>query len=664
MKKILIVVTALCFFNYAAEQAIAADEKKTGTSKGLIEAAFSPIDTILGPVTELDKIVVTPSRTAERIGSSSSSISVIDSADFERKKVDTIKEALKEEVGIDVVQAGPFQGYTDLLIRGGSSNQTLILIDGVKAYDPIAPGGGYNLANLTTDNVQQVEILRGPQSALYGSDAMAGVVSISSRKATKPYVNAMFEGGSFNTFTESVEAGSASHGFAYSISATQMNTKGLSQAQAKKNNQESDPYDRTSLATRADYDISPETAIGATFRYIKAHFAFDQGADTDDDNSFCATNEFFTTLYGSHTLFDCWEHAVKLGWMETKRQYFDDDSPLAFDFDRSKYFGRYFKVDYTSTLNIKDIDKVVLGYDHSEESGDYYSQNDFWGFMSVDDMGKVFARESSFFAENRVNIADRLSSTQGFRVSHHSRAGTNITYRFDGSYMFATGTKVRGLIASGYKAPSLYQLFAPANAFFGGGNPSLQPEKSQSYEYGIDQYICGDKLILGTTYFFTIYRDLIDAPYDSTTWFTGQYVNIGKSTVRGIEATIKAKPAKSLKVTGGFTYQKAWDYTNDQEMIRRPEHKFYVECFWQAIEKLSVDVILRYTGPRSDNLNIYNNTYKDKEYTVVNAVVNYDITKNFSAYVKFDNIFNKYYEDVRGYTSSPFATYGGVKARF
>lgn len=666
MKRILIIcLLALCVCASAR-----AEEKKEDVLKKLLETAVSPIETVLGPITELERIVVTPSRTEEKLGAASSSISVITSDDFDRRKIEMAKDALKTEVGVDVRQAGAFQGMTDILIRGGRSSQTLVMIDGVRAYDPIEPAGAYNMANLTLDNIRQIEILRGPQSALYGSDAMAGVVNIISKKAMDTYVNATWEAGSFYTFKELFEAGYAGHGFHYSLAGSRLDTKGLSQAQAKRNCQERDPLDRTAVALRADYDIKDNASVGATFRHTKSHYAIDQGADTDDDNAFSIIRETFGTLYADLRPFEWWRNSLKLGWMETMRQYFDDDSPLALDFDRSKYFGKYFKLSYQSEFELAGVDRIVAGYEYTKETARFYTQNDFsdplWrAIMLTQEMPEISAKDNSFYLENRFNLSDRLTSTQGLRVSRHSTSGTHATYRLDGSYLFANGTKIRGLVATGLKSPSLYQLYAPSNDYFGGGNASLQPEKSSSYEYGLDQYLFGDKTIAGITYFYTLYTNLIDALTDPNTWITDKYTNIGKAQVHGIEFSLKTRPADYLRVNFGLTYLKTKDFQNDQEMIRRPERKFFVECFWQASKALNFDLRIRYNGPMSDNISGATwNTYKVKDFVVVDGAANYDISKVFSVYIKADNIFNKYYEEVRGFTAPPFSLYGGVKAKF
>ncbi len=643
-----------------------ADEKKETVIEKFLDSAASP----LRPVTKfttLDKIVVAPSRVEERLGSASCSVSVQDTEDFERKEVYLVKDTLKDEVGIDVRQSGAFQGDTSILMRGGNSNQTLIMIDGMKAYDPISPGGSYNIANLTLDNVDQIEILRGPQSALYGSDAMAGVISVSTKKAMETYARVSYEGGSFFTNQEQFEIGSVTHGLHYTFAGSQFNTKGISQAEAKANCQERDTYDRTSLAGRIDYDINDRAAVGGTVRWTQAHYAFDQGANTDDDNAFSFFREAFVTLFADQELMKRWSHHIKLGWMQTMRQYFDDNSPVAFDFDRSKYFGKSFKLDYQNTIEAHEFDKIVIGYEYTDESAQFYSQNNFSGFMTNDIMSEVSANEGDLYLENRINIHDRFTSTQGMRVIHHTRAGTHMVYRFDASYLFFTGTKVRGLIATGFKAPSLYQLFAPANAFFGGGNANLNPEKSASYEFGMDQFLFDEKILASVTYFHTVYRDLVDALTDPNTFFTAAYANIGKTQVHGIEANVTIKPIDTVKVIWGFTYQSTKDFQNDQELIRRPARKFYLETFWQATKKLSFDLRTQYNGPMSDNLSNPAwalNTYKVKEFIVFDSVVNYDINKNFSVYLKTDNIFNKHYEEVRGYGTTPFSMYGGVKAKF
>jgi len=651
MKKI-VVVLLVC--GILCAKVCSAEDKDEFFSK-LLKTAVSPIDSILGATTELDKIVVTPSRFEEKLGSSSCSISVVDSDDIDRQKLDTLKGTLRDQIGLDVVQKGAFQGQTSLFTRGADSNKTVIFVDGIKAYDPISPNGAYDLAHLTLDNVSSVEILRGAQSTLYGSDAMAGVINIASKKAEDTYVNGWFEGGQLYTYSENLELGSVANGFHYSASASQLCTKGISQLQAKNNNPEHDPYERTAVAARVDYDIADWASVGATMRYTNARFEYD---DTiDDDNLVGRYRETFFTLYGEHTILEHWKHSLRLGWMETIRRNFDDPPPAG-DYQRSNYLGKFFKLDYNHVIDFREIDTVVLGYDYTEEIGDSY--NDY-GPGAVYDMPKASSREGDFYVENRLNIGDRLTSTQGFRVAHHSQAGTFSTYRFDASYLFVTGTKVRGLIATGYRAPGLFQLFTPRDPYMGaGGNPNLKPEKNFSYEYGADQYIFGDKLIMSATYFFAIYKDIIDA-VETAPWFYDDYKNVGKQSMHGIELSAKASPLKNLTIRGGYTYQKTKNIQTGRELLRRPENKFFIEWHWEIVPKLSMDCRLRYNGPQVESDLTLS---KGKEYTVVDMILNYDISKNFSVYSKILNLFDAHYEEAIGYGTLPFTAYGGVKVKF
>ena len=649
--------------------AFAEEEKAANFVQNLLDVAFSPVDKILGSSTVLDEIVVTPSKVGEKLSSTSCSISVITKEDLDATKIDTPTGALRYVPGLDVVQTGPFQGTTDLYMRGAKSGQTLILVDGIRASDAISISGAYDISHLTMDNIDQIEVLRGPQSALYGTDAMAGVISFQSKRTEKPYAEVSFEGGSFFTFREHAEFGSANNGFHYNVSCTRLDTKGISQAQAKRNCQERDPYDQTGIATRCDYDIGDKGSIGTTFRYIYGNYDCDYGANRDDDTYAGKYYDSFFTLYGNCRLLENWDQSLRLGWMEAKRLYACDDD-YVYKFNRSKYVGDTFRLTYENTLEMGDYDTVIIGYEHTEEIGDYYSEdaNYYTGVHEANDMPKVFDRSDDFYLENRINYKDRLTSTQGMRVTHHSRAGTYTTCRFDGSYLFHTGTKVRGLIATGFKAPTLYQLYAPSiTYYFDGGNPDLQPEKSFSYEFGADQYLMDGKITAQCTYFFTIYDNLIDARTNPTTWVTEQYRNIGKAQVHGIETSLSMNPVEQVKISTGLTYQATKDFSNDQELPRRPKYKFFIETLYHMTKNLSFDVRVRYNGPSSNNLSNPSwgtNSDKIKEYTVVDMTANYDISKNFSVYMKVDNLFNKYYEEARGYTTSPFALYGGVKAKF
>ena len=650
-------------------QEASADEKESGKGaqplkrfigQEVIESLIRPMEEIIQPVFELERIVVTPTKTEEKLGAASSSITYIGKDTLEKEHIYTVKEALRNTVGVDVAENGRFAGTTSVFLRGANSNQTLVLMDGVKLYDPIAPGAAFNFNHLTTDNIDRIEVVRGSQSALYGSDAVGGVINIETKKAERPFVNAAFEAGSFYTTHESVECGAKTKGLHYSFGFSRFDTKGVPCAQVKNNNPERDDYERTGLSGRIDYDITEGLTIGGTTRYTTAKFEYDEFGFDDPDLT-ARHEDWLFTNYIDHKVFDWWRYIVRCGWMNTLRKDFDENNFSTPDYMRDKYSGKYFKVDYQNNFIIKEIDTIVIGYDYTEEMGDSYREQN--GVVS--DMPKVFARNSSLYLENRLNLNDRLTSTQGMRIDYHSQAGTHITYKIDGSYLFPWATKMRGSVATGFKAPTLYQLNAPViPSWFGwggfdGGNPSLQPETSQSYEFGLDQFIFSDKGILSWTYFHTRFKDLINARVNPVTWHVDQYTNINKAYSHGNEFEIKLKPIDTFETSFSYTLMETRDYGTDSSLLKRPDRKFKFEADWTVFPKFETDLIIKYVGPRMDwGLD------KLKEYYRVDVIMNYQLTKNMTVFARVENLFDERYEETRGYTEPGISAYGGVKAAF
>lgn len=641
----------------AANVSFAKDEEKSIFER-ILETAISPAESILGHVSDLGRIVVAPTRVEEKLGTASSSITTVDPAEAERRGESKLEEVLRDMPAVDVAQNGVV-GPTSVFMRGANSNQTLVLLDGVKLYDPISTSGAYDFTFFTLDNIERIEVVRGAQSSLYGSDAVGGIISMETKKANTTYASGMFEAGSFFTTHESFEMGSFVNNLHYSVAGSQINSKSISQAQAKKNNVERDPYDRTVFSARVDYDINENMTTGGTFRYTLAHIKYDN-FDVDDP-ALCARNEStIFTYYVDQKIFDWWKYRASMGWMNTLRRDYDDPHGPDTYYLRDYYLGKYFKFDYLNTFSICDIDTVLIGYEHTNELGDSYKES----YGSVSDMPKVFSKNEAFYLENRFNYKDRLVSTQSMRVDHHSSAGTHVTYKVDGAYLFATATKVRGSIATGFKAPNLYQLHAPSSPgsggryASGGGNSSLEPETSFSYEYGIDQYIAGEKFIASVVYFNNRFKNLINTTTDSQ-WNTSQYTNIGKAYSYGIESEVKFKPCDYFKAALSYTWMKTKDYSTDEELLKRPENKFKAQFSWTVFPKFEVDTIIRYTGIRFDY-----GPVKLKQYTVVDLAFNYDLTKNLTLTGRVENLFDKMYEETAGNGEPGIGAYGGVRAKF
>ena len=339
--------------------------------------------------------------------------------------------------------------------------------------------------------------------------------------------------------------------------------------------------------------------------------------------------------------------------MDNLRRDFDPPAGL-----RDWYCGKANRFDFQNNFHIKDFDIVTVGYDYAYEQSDAYYYN-IAGGESNDP--KVFARNSALYLQNKAFYQDLVGSAQSMRVDHHSQFGTNLTYKIDGFYRAPTGTRVRGSYATSFKAPSLYQLHAPANPswWFLGGNPNLNPEKARSFEIGVDQYAFNSALKVSVTYFYTRFNDLIQYFTDPAT-FQSTYMNASKAKSLGLEYGAEVNLFNErLKVAANLTSLGTKDYSTDRQLARVPIDQFNINVNIKPVPKLSINTNIEHTGMR---LNI--GTDKMKAHTVVGLTAEYTVTKGVSIYARLENLFNEYYEEVRGYGTPGFSAYGGVKTKF
>jgi len=612
-----------------------------------------------GGIVKLDTIVVSPDKLKESAGLSSSSISVISAEDIEEEKKLFAKDIISGYNGISLTETGAFGGAANIRIRGANPNHTVLLIDRIKVYDPSSASGGFNFANLTLDNVESVEIVRGPQSTLYGSDAMGGIISIQSKKPNAPFFEAGIEVGSYYTLSEFVNFGGFEKGLHYSFAFSQLNTDGISKADPATipNIEETDPYRRSSLAARIDYDIMDNLTAGFTIRDIDARNEYDNPGSRvprlrDNDELVGKSNLLLYSIYADHKPFDFYDYSVTYSYVNTFRQ--DFDYPAA---TNNWYEGTVNRFDYQNNFRLLEYDVFTIGYDYALDISDsYYASRTI-----VNDAPKVFARNSGLYLQNKAHYKEWIGSTQNMRVDHHSQFGTHVTYKIDGFFMVPTMTRLRGSWATSFKAPSLYQLNAPANPGWGflGGNSRLKPEKGHAYECGLDQYFFDKKLKLGATYFHNRFSNLIKYLTDAVTQ-QSTYQNAAKAKSYGFECEAEANlfDGKAF-VSAGMNFNTTKDYSTDRELVRVPKTQFNFKGKFKPVEKLFIEVDVYYNG-----INFTAGTDKMKPYTKVDLVAELTIVKELSIYCRIENLLNKHYQEVRGYAEPGLSVYGGARAKF
>ncbi len=610
------------------------------------------------------EIIVTATRLETPAKEIASSVTVITKEELEQAKKMTVLEALQEVLGVAIIQNGPAGGAASVFLRGANSEHTLILMDGVELNDPISPSRSFDLAHLTLENIERIEILRGPQSTLYGSDALGGVVNIISKKGQgKPKLSLSSVGGSYSTLISNAGISGSTEKIHYSLAASYFRSAGLSAASTNyEGNQEKDGYRNLSLSGRFGFRLKDNLEVDLILRTLKTKTDIDNfgGAYGDDPNNVQEYNALFLkTQIRNLMLNNRWEQKLGLSLVDYDRRHENPtDEAHLFDSEKGSFKSKLFKIDWQNNFFLHETNTLTFGIDYQEEQGESeYHSDGIWGpFSSIFPLKR--AHITGFFLQDQIRLADRFFATLGVRLDEHSQFGSAVTYRLAPAYFIeGTLTKFRATLGTAFKSPSLYQLHAPGTFLGPIGNKDLKPEKSTGWDIGVEQQILGGKVMLGATYFYNDYKNLIN--FD----FLQGYTNIGKAESKGAELLIQARPSDYLLCTATYTTVEAKDKDTDIYLLRRPKDKLSVKLNYSFLKKGNINLSLIHIGERDDlDFSTWPSTRVTlPSYTLVNAALSYDLIKNVQIFCRLDNIFNKEYEMIKGYGTPGFSAYGGVK---
>ena len=604
---------------------------------------------------ELQTIVITATRIPTPVLQVASSITVVTAADIEARQERTFADVLKDIPGLNVVQTGGPGGETSVFMRGTNSNHTKVFIDGIDVSDPSNATGAFDFGQLLTQDIERVEVLRGPQSGLYGSDAIGGVINIITKSGNGPaQFTGAAEGGTFDTFNQAGTVSGSDEAFHYSASVAHFHAGAtpvtpldlLLPGEAR-----IDDYDdNLTLTTKLGYDVTPDFDLGLAARYTDIHLR-DTGEDylvalpfsgyPAPEQTTADTVEYATRLTAHLKSFDgVLEQTLGLAYTHDRTDTVEPQTPPALN------TGERRKADWQGDVKLAPTETLVLGAEYERDE--------------IDQPITADVHIGSAYGELQSQIGDHWFSALNVRNDDNSRFGDKTTWRFAPEWVVTqTDTRLHASVGTGFKAPTLSELYQSFPAFFFFANPNLKPESSTGWDAGIEQAVVHDVLRVGVTYYDNRIRDLITTDVTGTTW-----ANVGRATTDGIESFIAYQPLKELTLRVDYTYTQAEDDVLEQPLLRRPKHRGSFVATWQVTRawqwNLDVLAVGNWVDVSRDGLT---SGLSAPGYTTVNLATSYDLTPRVALFARVDNLLDRHYENPLGFLQPSIGVYAGLKVR-
>lgn len=585
-------------------------------------------------------IVVTASGVPQAPETVGQAITVIDRATIEQRQTPVLSDLLATTPGVTVSRNGGVGGFTAVRIRGAEGEQTLTLIDGVRVNDPSSPGGGFDFANLLSASVERVEVLRGPNSVPWGSQAIGGVVNVITQRPTEQLTaRANVEYGDYDTVFASGGVSGGKGPVSASLTGGYLRTDGVS---AYAPGREADGYRQYGATGRVEVALASNLRLDLRGYYAASRTELDGFPPPTyafaDDREFSKAQELYGYA-GLHADFmnGRFRNTVAFAIADINRDNYDRDSGPAPIY---LYRGRSERYTYQGDLDLIDAVRVVAGVEHEE--------------TRFDDGSDFLSRGvTSAYGELILTPVERLTVTGGVRYDDDDAFGDHVTWGANAVYTLPTDTSLRASYAEGFKAPTLYQLYAP---FY--GTPTLKPESARSYDLGIEQRLVGGRIVASLTWFHRDTRNQID--FDLGT-FT--YGNIDRARAKGVEFALAVKPVAALTVTGEYSFIDSENLSADNygnQLARRPRQTVSLSADYRLPFGLSVGATVLNVGNSYDDAG---NFTRLKGYTLAGIRAELPIDKRLSVYGRIDNLFDEKYQTVANYGTLGRAAYGGIRVK-
>ena len=626
-------------------------------------SVFAQKDTLSTKV--LDEVVVTANKLEQKQSSTGKVITVITREQIAKSNGKTVAQLLNEQVGITINGALNNAGAVQTVyMRGASAGRTLILMDGIPLNDPSTITTDYDLNLFSINDVERIEVCKGAQSTLYGSDAIAGVVNIITVKkdVQKAFnIKATLSQGNYATSRNNVQVYGKKDKLTYTARFARLSTNGFSSAydSTGKKNFDNDKYDGTVSNAQLLYQVSPVFSLKTFAMYSQYKAGIDAGVFTDEkdyniNNTSFITGTGFIYKKGGLTINGNYQYS------ELKRNYLNDSLyRTSTIYEDNTYFGKSQFVELYAGIRIADGFTLLTGADYRYNSYNqqYFSISSFGPYSS--EFRDTSLNQKALYASMIYNSADKkLNIELGGRYNDHSRYGNNSTYTFNPSYAINQNIRIFASASSGFKAPSLYQLSI---------NNQLDAEKSVNYEGGIS--LQGKNIQTRFVYFNRKINNGIDYNY-----ITFKYFNYVKQVVNGLEWEISAKPADHLNLTANYTFLSSEEITQNRVttkdtvsydyLLRRPKHTINLTAAVDLTKGLSVSVTGKYVSKRYDVGGYKKADVALDGYFIMGAYADYTLNEHVKFFADAQNLTSKKFFDVRGFNSIPFIFNTGVTFNF
>ena len=634
-------------------------------------------------------IVVTATRSGEGVRRDllGSSVTAIDAQDVEDRETRTVSDILRDVPGVAVNRTGAIGGLTQVRIRGTESNHVLVLIDGIKVSDP--DQGEFDWATLIADDAARIEVLRGQQSSLYGSDAIGGVINyitLSGREA--PGIRLRAEGGSFGTYDGTARvAGTMGDTFDYALSGTLYDTDGYPTAPGGRRDVGSENIGASAKLNWTPSDVVHVTGV-LRYDYTRAD-SNDQGITAnspvvngrpiqttiDTPGEYYKNGAWFGLLRAEASLLD--GHLTSALSGQFADTYRDGYASFGYSYGDK---GTRYKGAFENTLHLGDSHikhELTLALDLEREE-----------FRTVDptgyaDTSKHVLNTTGLVGQYRLTVDDRFALGASVRHDFNDFFDDDTTWHAEASYIFPEGTRLHAAAGTGVKDPVPFELFGYTNGQYI-GNPGLKPEESEGWEAGVDQSLPGGNVTIGATYFHSRLKNEIYTDYPPPDFVA---TSLNRTTVthqQGVEIFGQARLGEEVRIDASYTWLDAPQSRNvlldpsdpasfdsgpvEKQAVRRPETvaSFNLTYAPKAIP-LSGTLTVRYNGKMEDVVFDENFSAMFAQlpaFTLVNLALRYDLRKNIQLYARTENLFDERYQEVFTYAAAGRSVYGGARLRF